>query len=323
MQNKLSIAQRVQETQAPCGVLAAGFLQGKPTFVLHEEAMIVGDETLNLHEGLVLDAHFKDDKLITGGDDGKVRLFDKSLTTFFESKKQWVDKVVLGEGMAFSIGKTAYYGMKPEALKTLNLPSSAGGLAFAPKGVRLAIAHYGGVSLWYPNLPTPPEVLDWKGSHLAVTFSPDGRFVVSSMQEPQLHGWRLSDKKDMKMSGYPFKVRSLAWTNKGAYLASSGAHEAILWPFTGKNGPMGENPLMVGGGVSAKASVTAVAAHPSANVLAVGFSDGLLTMVRLPDGAEVLIRNACEDEITSIAWRKDGKALCFGTQAGKCGYVEI
>jgi WD40 repeat protein len=320
---KPSIAQRVQETQAQSGILGVGFVQGKPCYVLNEEAAIVGDETLNLHSGAILDCAFSENTLLTGGDDGRVRLLESEVTTLYEEKGKWVDKVLLGAGFAFSVGKTVFFGEKRDKLKTLSLPSSASGLAFAPKGVRLAISHYNGVSLWYPNLTTPPEVLEWKGSHLGVVFSPDGRFVVSSMQEPQLHGWRLSDKKDMKMSGYPFKVRALAWTHKGAYLASSGAHEAILWPFTGKNGPMGENPLMVGGGVDANASVTSVAAHPQANVIAVGFSDGLLTMVRLPDGAEVLIRNACEDEITSITWRKDGKALLFGTANGKCGYVEI
>ena len=47
-----------------------------------------------------------------------------------------------------------------------------------------------------------PETLEWKGSHLDVTFSPDGRFLVTAMQEPTLHGWRLVDSKHMRMSGY-------------------------------------------------------------------------------------------------------------------------
>jgi hypothetical protein len=38
-------------------------------------------------------------------------------------------------------------------------------LAFAPKGVRLAVAHYNGVSLWFPNAQAAPEMLEWKGSH--------------------------------------------------------------------------------------------------------------------------------------------------------------
>ena len=67
------------------------------------------------------------------------------------------------------------------------------GLAFLPKGYRLAAAHYNGVSLWFPNADATPQLLEWKGSHLDATVSPDGRFLVTSMQENALHGWRLAD----------------------------------------------------------------------------------------------------------------------------------
>ena len=59
--------------------------------------------------------------------------------------------------------------------------------------MRLAVAHYGGVSLWFPNAQAAPEMLAWKGSHLDALFSPDGKFLVTSMQESTLHGWRLVD----------------------------------------------------------------------------------------------------------------------------------
>ncbi len=110
-----------------------------------------------------------------------------------------------------------------------------------PKGQRLALAHYNGATLWYPNVAGEPQKLEWKGSHLGITVSADQRFVVTTMQEPQLHGWRLEDGQHMRMSGYPGKVRSFAWTQGGKFLATSGASEAILWPFSGKNGPMGVN----------------------------------------------------------------------------------
>src|SRR5438105_880060 len=86
--------------------------------------------------------------------------------------------------------------------RTIELPSSAGGLAFAPKGFRLAIAHYNGATLWFPNAAAAPERVEWKGSHLAARFSPDGKFLVTAMQEPMLHAWRLADGRHMRMSGY-------------------------------------------------------------------------------------------------------------------------
>jgi len=54
-------------------------------------------------------------------------------------------------------------------------------LAFAPRGLRLAVAHYNGVTLWFPNMAANPEFLEWAGSHLAVTFSPDNKFLVTAM----------------------------------------------------------------------------------------------------------------------------------------------
>ncbi len=33
----------------------------------------------------------------------------------------------------------------------MDVPTTVGALAFAPKGVRIGIAHYGGITLWFPN----------------------------------------------------------------------------------------------------------------------------------------------------------------------------
>ena len=125
--------------------------------------------------------------------------------------------------------------------KILEVPSTARGLAFAPKGYRLAISHYNGATLWFPNVEAKPEVLEWKGSHLDVTWSPDARFVVTSMQENALHGWRLiPDKGHMRMSGYPSKTRSFSWSGDGKWLATSGAEAAIIWPFEVEGRPHGQ-----------------------------------------------------------------------------------
>ena len=70
-------------------------------------------------------------------------------------------------------------------------------IAFDPKGRRVAAASYGGVWLWYARIEKQvPQVLKWAGSHAMVLWSPDGKFLMSAMQENSLHGWRLSDSKD-------------------------------------------------------------------------------------------------------------------------------
>ena len=167
------------------------------------------------------------------------------------------------------------------------MPSTVGGLAFAPKGLRLAVAHYNGVTLWFPNMAAKPEFLEWAGSHLGVIFSPDNKFLVTTMHEPALHGWRLADNRHMRMSGYPGRVRSMSWSAGGKGLATSGADTVIVWPFASKDGPMGKEPAML---APLQARVSAVACHPKQDIMAAGYSDGTVLMVRLEDGAEILVR---------------------------------
>ena len=145
-------------------------------------------------------------------------------------------------------------------------------------------------SLWYPNHETPAEIAEWKGSHIDVTWSPDGRFVVSTMQENALHGWRLQpDRGHMRMSGYPAKVRSVSWSSDGHWLATSGAEAAIVWPFDSKEGPTGKAPRECG---VRPARVSRVAFHPKALVLAIGYEDGCILLVRFTDASELLVRPA-------------------------------
>src|SRR5262249_44737559 len=158
-----------------------------------------------------------------------------------------IDRVAAGPdgAIAWAVGRTAYITTAKREEKWTEVPSSVGGLAFAPRGFRLAVAHYNGVTLWFPNASAAPERLEWKGSHLDVPFSPDGKFLVTAMQEPALHGWRLADRKEVRMSGYTAKVRSLAWTSGGKWLATAGSEQLILWPFQGKDGPLGKAPKMI------------------------------------------------------------------------------
>ena len=200
------------------------------------------------------------------------------------------------------------------------MPSSAGGLAFAPKGLRLAIAHYNGATLWFPNAAAEPERLEWRGSHLAVTFSPDGKFLVTAMQEPMLHGWRLADGRHMRMAGYAGKVRSLDWTADSDWLATGGSNQLILWPFAGKDGPMGKAPRML---APAQALAAAVACHPRQPVVAVGYADGLVLLVRLEDGAEIVAKRPGAAPVSALAWNAAGSSLAFGTEDGEAGIVDL
>ena len=224
-------------------------------------------------------------------------------------------------GMAYSAGRRVVARDAKGRERTFEAPSTARGLAFAPKGYRLAVAHYNGASLWFVNSKDDkPRVLEWKGAHAAIAISPDGSHVVTAMQENALHGWRLADGQHMRMSGYPAKTRSLSFTARGRWLATSGADSVVIWPFHG-GGPMGKAPTELAGGDGVLC--TAVACHPQHEVVAAGFADGLVLLSEIASGKVVPVAPPGGGGVSALAWNGAGTHLAFGTEIGFAGVVDL
>ncbi len=263
--------------------------------------------------------------LITGGGDGRVCKVcgDGRVEELAEQPRKWIDIIATGpqDSVAYASGRTAWVRLKSGEIKELQLPRAFSGLAFAPKGMRLAASRYDGVTLFWVNAAGDPLELSWKGAHSLVTYSPEGKYLVTTMQENALHGWRLADRQDMRMTGYPGKVKSVSWSAKGRYLATSGAQAAILWPFMGKSGPMGQAPLELG--VRGDSMVTTVCCHPSEEMVAIGYQDGMVMAVRFHDNAEVLLRRPGAGPVSALAWDRKGTRLAFGTEEGAAGVITL
>jgi len=327
-----SVADRARTIAAGAAVTKVYFPGSTAAFVLGEEALLFiaedGAQTrVQVHGGAILSCVSDGVRVLTGGDDGKVMTTAADGTTALiaaDARNRWIDHVAIGpEGtIAWSAGKQAFVQSREGAARLLDIASTVGGIAFAPKGLRLAIAHYNGATLWFPNATAEPEHLVWKGSHLGATFSRDGRFLVTAMQEAVLHGWRLADGQDMRMQGYAARVRSLEWTADGKWLATSGARPVVLWPFQGKSGPMGKAPRMLAEATDEEGRVEVVACHPRHPILAAGYVDGLVLLVRLEDGAEILAKKPGASAVTALAWNADGDRLAFGTEDGECGILQ-
>jgi WD40 repeat protein len=323
-----SLADRVRSlARQDAPIVGVHFLGRAPVFVLGEEALLFaeGERKVAVHGGGILTSASDGTRVVTGGDDGKLVATDaqgdvRELAT--DEKKRWIDQVALGpdRALAWSAGKVAHVITGKGEHRAFDAPSTVAGLAFAPKGFRLAVAHYNGVSFWFPNAAAKPEFFEWKGSHLGVTISPDGRFMVTTMQEPTLHGWRIADQKHMRMSGYSTRVRSLSWTADGGFLATSGSEQLILWPFDGKDGPMGRQPRLL---APSDARVTMVAAHPKQPVAAAGYGDGTVWLVRIDDGALIAARQADGSPVSALGWDGSGQTLGFGTESGEAGLLTL
>ena len=96
--------------------------------------------------------------------------------------------------------------------------------------------------------------------------------------------------------------------------------QLILWPFQGKDGPMGKPPRIL---APAQVQADVVACHPKQEVVAVGYADGLVLLVRIEDGAEVLARKGADAPIAALAWSASGAALAFGAEDGAAGVIDL
>lgn len=322
------------ELGAPVAALAFA-RDGTLAFALGDGAVALaalGDKSepkkTQAHDGaaLCLSADGGEAAFLTGGDDGKLARVaaDGSATTLQTWKGKWVEHVLApanGGFRAAAVGKTVYMlGRDGKKLAPLEHQGTVAGVAVNPKAKRLATAHYNGVSLWWTHgREQKPKVLNWRGSHIGVTWSPDGEYVVSTMQDMEMHGWRLSDGADMRMSGYPMKVRSMAWSQQPYFLATSGADRVVCWPFSG-SGPMGKPPVELG--YARSGAVTAVAAHPKGDLIAAGYEDGAIALARISSRDAAFVKPPGGGRIEALAFAPNGPRIAFGTEDGLAGIID-
>jgi WD40 repeat protein len=301
-------------------------------------AFALGDGTARFETGQVIEAHSgailaaalhpSGEGVVSGGDDGRLIWSRPSgAETLAEINGRWIDSVATSAAsglIAFASGRELHVRdvTDPAFAPVFTHEKSVAGVAFDAKGRRLAVATYGAAALWWARIASQkPTLLKWAGSHIAVAFSPDGRFLMSSMQENQLHGWRLSDTKDLRMGGYPSKVRSLEFLAKGMLLATSGAPGVVVWPFGGANGPMGKEAAEIG--VDAATQVARVAAAPDLTLMAAGLEDGRVWACDLTSRRIETIKAEKGAAITALALTPRGDRLAWGDEDGGVGVVDL
>lgn len=72
-----------------------------------------------------------------------------------------------------------------------------------------------------------------------------------------------------------------------------------------------------------QARVSAVACHPKQDIMAAGYSNGTVLMVRLEDGAEILLRRDAGAPISALAWNSKGTLVAFAAEDGEGGLLEF
>ncbi len=304
---------------------------GRACFALGDGTLRWEDGSLaQAHDGVALSAclHPTGEGLLTGGDDGRV-VWSRGaqVSELAKIPGRWIESVAASPEsglMAFAAGKDLHVRdvADPAFSRVFTHEKSISDLAFDPKGRRIATATYNGAWLWYARIAQQkPTVLKWAGSHVTLAWSPDGKFLMSSMQENQLHGWRVADEKNLKMGGYPAKVKSLAFLAKGQMLATSGANGAVIWPFSGSAGPLGKQAAEIG--YDQAAMVVRIAATPASNRVAAGLDDGRVWVCDLNNQAIDMLKAEKGPPISALAMTPDGRRLAWGDEAGGAGVFEV
>lgn len=265
--------------------------------------------------------------LASAGQDGKVRIWEAGgrggggESVALDGGAAWVEHVAWssnGRHLASAAGRRLRMWRPRSGTEMLwespDHASTVSGLQWRPgSGKDLATSAYGGVTLWRTNLPEPVRRYEWKGSTIALAWSPNGKYIATGDQDATVHLWFVKSGKDLQMWGYPTKVRELAWSPTSRYLATGGGPMVTVWDCSGR-GPEGTRPLEL---EAHEDFVSALAYQHAGPVLASGGRDGVVALwAPGRNGSRTLALEHAGSGVAHLAWTPDDRLLVAGCESG-------
>lgn len=245
---------------------------------------------------------------VSGGNDGKARLFDVASglerAVIEGEPRAWVEHVAFSPDakvVAVASGKVLRFVDRDGVVlhRIEAAPSTIAGLAWNKKSTELAVAAYGGLRTYRPATGARAKYFAWKGSLVSIAWSSDEKVIACGTQDCAVHFWRLATGNDSEMSGYPAKPKALAWDASGTMLATGGDATGIVWSFTGK-GPEGTKPVQLAGHGK---PITKLAFHPKKGLLASASQDGSIFVWEPKKSNKPVAFASMPAEVTGLAWR--------------------
>lgn len=261
------------------------------------------------------------DVLATAGQDGRIRLFDAAsgaVKAEVEGGAQWVEHLAWspsGELLLSGAGRMARL-WRPDGTRVGSLPEmsyTVSALQWHSEKESFAVAAYGEIRIFEGAAASPRRRFAWKGSMLALSWSPNGRFLATGNQDATVHLFIVATGKDLEMSGYATKVRELAWDATSRFLATGGGELVTIWDFSGK-GPAGTAPMQIEGH---RANVSALAFQHRGSALASGGDDGALLLWAPVQDTQLRARAELGSAVSQLAWAPDDQCIAAGSAAGQ------
>jgi WD40 repeat protein len=263
----------------------------------------------------------------TCGHDGAARVWDAQTCALVHELKlpaTWGERIAYspsGASLAASAGKTIRVWDSTGALRNdwSAHASTVTDFGWRPgstsgKGPEVvASTCYGGVTFWQTGYPTPTRTLHWKGSSLRLVWSPNAKYVVTGDQDSSVHFWIVKKGEDLQMSGYPIKVRELAWDHTSRYLATGGGSVVTVWDCSGR-GPAGTRPIELD---THEGRLGALAFAHASPLLVSGAEDERVVFWHPGARKKPLSESLCSGAVTKLVWSPDDAVVAVATAAGE------
>lgn len=271
----------------------------------------------------------------SAGQDGKIKLWDLIHAVercSLDGGAEWVETIAWGRDngsgslIATSAGRRLRLWTRDGVLfrEYPEHPSTISDIKWMPtaddsqKNI-LASAAYGQLTLWDAKSDNAINRLEWKGSMLAVAWSPDGSYVATGNQDSTVHFWTVKTGEDLQMSGYPTKVRELAWDFTSRYLATGGGDRITVWNCSGK-GPAGSKPIVLKGH---QGVLHCLAYQPYGVLLVSGADDGMVAFWHPARQSKPIAIHVLDDAVSQVAWSPDSRCVAAGSHSGELKVIAI
>ncbi|PAW88108.1 MAG: hypothetical protein B9S33_05345 [Pedosphaera sp. Tous-C6FEB] len=267
--------------------------------------------------------------LATAGEDGGIRLWQP--VSFapgreLEGGSNWVEHLAWsprGDWLANGAGRHLRL-WQPDGspgLRFAGHESTVAGLSWRSDGVVLATACYGKVRLFRPGTDEPPETLAHKSPFGGVALSPRGRYVVAPTFDNAMTCWRLPfrEAEPLQMSGYPARIKTLAWSADSEWLATGAGPTGIVWRCSGK-GPAGTTPLML---TTHRGAVTAMQFQGKGTFLATGSATGEVFIWHLGYPDAPVARHNFAQAVSALAWSPTDQTLAVAGADGALSVLQV
>jgi len=272
--------------------------------------------------------------LAAGGQNGQVKVWRLSkelkadstspaLVKVLEHPRTWVDRLAwspVRNELAFSLGRyVQVWDMAREEMVT-TLPfetSSVLDLAWHPDGEQLALSGHLAIKIWSrSDWDDDPKVQEIAAAGLAIALSSDGQYLACGNLDNTLVIWPWDSPYPWRITGFPAKVRHLAWADatrsSAPMIAAASGVGVVVWrkQRTDEEGWVSRVFDLHQG------KVVALAFQPHSSLLASAAEDGKVILWHKAKQLDQILEGAAQG-FSALAWSPQGKLLAAGGAQGE------